>query len=119
MTRNHLLEDAPLGLVYFVVVDRGITAPHEPVLVELPQLVAVRSPPLPLCIVTLVLEPYRDAVLREAPEVLLQPVVEFAPPLALQERDYLIAALEELVAVAPLRILGVSQCDLLWVACVP
>src|SRR5215204_1720353 len=73
MTRNHSLKDPPLGLVYFVVVDRGITAPHQAALVELPQFIPMRSPPLSLCIVALVLEPDRDAVAREAPEVLLEP----------------------------------------------
>ena len=33
--------------------------------------VEVRSPPLPLCVVALVLEPYSNAIIREAPEVLL------------------------------------------------
>src|SRR5215217_6851104 len=65
------LEDPALGLVYPVVVDRGVAPLHQAVLVELPQFITVTSPPLPLCIVALVLEPDRNAVSREAPEVLL------------------------------------------------
>src|SRR5215218_4553058 len=81
--------------------------------------VEVTSPPLSIRIVRLVLEPDSDAVLGEAPEVLFQPVVELASPLAPEEGDDLLAALEELVAVAPLRILRISQRHLLGVAGVP
>src|SRR5215212_5655132 len=79
----------------------------------------VRSPPLSLCVVALILEPDRDAVTREAPEVLLQAVVELPGPLTLEERDDLLAALEELLAVAPLGVLGVGERDLLGIAGVP
>src|SRR5215217_159790 len=119
MTRNHSLKDPPLGLVYFVVVDRGITAPHQAALVELPQFIPMRSPPLSLCIVALVLEPDRDAVISEAPEVLLEPVVKLPCPLAPQERDDLLTSLEELITVSPLGILCVSERHLLGVAGVP
>src|SRR5215204_4616173 len=105
--------------LYLVIVDRGVAAAHQAVLVELPQLITVTSPPLPLHVVALVLEPYRDAVICEAPEVLFESVVELASPLALQEVPDCLAALEELVAVAPLRIFGVGECDLLGVAGVP
>src|SRR5215218_3927554 len=81
--------------------------------------VEVTSPPTPLRVVALVLEPDRDAVASEAPEVLLEPVVELPGPLTLEERDYLLASLEELVPIAPLGVLGVSQRDLLGVAGVP
>src|SRR3712207_987582 len=90
-----------LRLVYLVVVDRGIAPAHKAVLIELPQLVPVRAPPLALRVVRLILEPDRDSVLCEAPKVLFQPVVQLPGPLALQERDYILAPLEELVAVTP------------------
>jgi len=62
----------------------------------------MRTPPLPLCVVALVLEPDRDAIIREAPEVLLEPVVELPSPLAPEEIPDSLPALEELVAVSPL-----------------
>jgi hypothetical protein len=62
---------------------------------------------LSLCVVALILEPDRDAVICEAPQVLLEPVVELPCPLALEERDYLFAALEELLAVA--RLISLSS----------
>src|SRR5215211_3360875 len=119
MTLDYPLEDASLGLVDSVVVDGGVAPAHEAVSIELPQVVEVTSPPLSIRIVRLVLEPDGDAVLGEAPEVLFQPVVELASPLAPEEGDDLLAALEELVAVAPLRILRISQRHLLGVAGVP
>jgi hypothetical protein len=36
MIRDRRLEDAALGLVYLVVVDRGVATAHQTVLVELP-----------------------------------------------------------------------------------
>src|SRR5918993_4512034 len=105
-----------LRFIYLVIIDRGVAAAHQAVLVELPQLIAVATPPLPILVVRLVLEPYRDAVICEAPEVLFESVVELASPLALQEVPDRLAALEELVAVAPLRVLGVGEGDLLRVA---
>src|SRR5215204_3379089 len=119
MTRNHSLKDPPLGLLYLVVVDRGITAPHQAALVELPQLIPMTSPPAPLRVVALVLEPDRDAVTREAPQVLLQPVIQLPCPLAPQEVPDRLAPLEELVAVAPPGVLRVGERHLLGVAGVP
>src|SRR5215211_8356761 len=71
---GRLLENAALRLLYLVVVDRGVAAAHQAVLVELPQLVTVATPPLSILVVGFVLEPDRDAVFRKAPEVLLEPV---------------------------------------------
>ncbi len=77
---HHQISSSPvelaLGLVYLVVVYARVAATHVPLVVELPQLVPVRAPPLAFPVVRLVLEPDRDAVLRKAPKVLLEPVVE-------------------------------------------
>ena len=67
----------------------------------------------------LVLEAHRDPVAVERPEVLAQRVVELALPLAREELDDLGAAVDELVAVAPQRVLGVGARDPLRVAGVP
>jgi hypothetical protein len=72
-------------------------------LVELPVLVAVAAPPLSVGVARLVLEADGDAVVGEGPQLLAQAVVEFALPLALEERADGVAALEELVAVSPLE----------------
>ena len=88
--------DAPLGLGDRDIVDRGLAPAHQAVLVELPVLVAVRAPPLPVGVVPLVLEAHRDVVGRERPQVLPQHVVELALPLAHEERVHLVAAGEKL-----------------------
>src|SRR3954463_1494062 len=103
--------DAPLARVDPVVVDAGVAAAHVAELVELPVLVSVAAPPLAVRVVALVLEPHRDAVVVEAPELLAQPVVELACPLAAQEVADRVAAPEELVAVAPVGVLGVGHRD--------
>src|SRR5215203_2765730 len=119
MTLDYPLEDASLGLVDSVVVDGGVAPAHEAVSIELPQLIPMTSPPAPLRVVALVLEPDRDAVPREAPEVLLKTVVQFPCPLAPQEVPDRFAPFEELVAVAPLGVLRVGERHLLGIAGVP
>src|SRR5918997_1874606 len=108
-----------LGFVDLVIVYARVAAAHVPLVVELPVLVAGAAPPLAVLVVRLVLEAHRDAVVLVAPQLLHQPVVELALPLAPQEGDYLLAALEELVAVAPHGVLGVRLRNLLRVASVP
>src|SRR6185312_15249130 len=97
----------------------GVPAAHVAELVELPVLVAVAAPPLPGRVVALVLEAHRHAVLVEAPELLAQAVGKLLRPLPAKELDDRVAALEELVAVAPGGVRGVRACDPLGVAGVP
>src|SRR5215813_8865077 len=87
--------------------------------VELPQLVAVAAPPLALDIVGLVLEPDRDPVVPEGPQVLAQGIVEFTVPLGGEELDDRGPPGEEAIAVAPGRVDGVRARDALRVADVP
>jgi hypothetical protein len=111
--------DPPLGGLDRDVVDRGLPARHVPVRVELPELVAVAAPPLAVDVVPLVLEAHRDAVVGEGPERLAQRVVLLPLPLAAQERDDLVAAVQELRAVAPAGVRRVRGGDALGVAGVP
>src|ERR1700691_134282 len=67
----------------------------------------------------LVLECHRDAILSPAPELFAQAIIEFLGPLAAQKCLDLLAALKELLAVAPVRVHRVSQCHALWIAGVP
>src|SRR3954462_10593509 len=112
-------EDAPLGLLDRDVVDARLAAAHVALVVELPLLVAVAAPPLPRRVATLVLEAHGDPVAAERPQVLAQRVVELALPLAGEERDDRLAAGEELVTVAPLRVLRVRGSDALRIGRVP
>jgi hypothetical protein len=112
-------EDPALVLLDPYVVDAGLAPGHQPVLVELPQLVAVRPPPLPVGVVRLVLEADGDAVAVEGPQVLAQGVLAFTRPLFGEESDDLGAAGDEGVAVAPDRVLGVGEGDLVGITGVP
>jgi hypothetical protein len=49
------------------VVDAGLAAGHQPVLVELPQLLAVAAPPLTVTVVAFVLEADGDPVVGPGP----------------------------------------------------
>ena len=83
------------------IVDAGDAPPHQPVLVELPVLVAVAAEPVAAVVVPLIGEAHGDAVVAERPELLDQAVVELAVPFARQKRLDGRAALQELRAVAP------------------
>lgn len=59
--------------VAFVDVDRDfvdarLPTSHQPLIVKLPEFVAISPKPLPMCVVVLVLEANRDPVVGEAPQ---------------------------------------------------
>jgi hypothetical protein len=58
-------------------------------------------------------------VIGEGPQLLLQPIVEFFRPLALQEGFHLRTAMEELAPVAPSGVFGIGQYHTLRIAAVP
>src|SRR6185437_152597 len=99
--RRPRAEDAPLRLAYRDIVDAGLAAAHQSVLVELPQFVSVAAPPLPGHVMRLVLEPHGDPVGGAGPQVLPQRVVQLTLPLGGEEPHDLLAAGDEGTAVAP------------------
>src|SRR5436305_9902473 len=74
-------ENPPLVLGDWHVVDACLAANHQPVLVELPELVAVAPPPLAVGVAALVLVANGDPVLFEAPKALSKRVIELPLPL--------------------------------------
>src|SRR5262249_45508322 len=112
-------EDAPLGLVDPEVIDARLASPHQSLLVELPELVAVAAPPPTVAVMTFVLKAHCDSVVVETPEVLAERVVELALPLLGEERDDLVSPCDEEVAVAPDGIERVRPSDPLGIARVP
>src|SRR5215467_5595668 len=83
------------------VVDARDAHAHQAVLVELPVLVAVAAVPVAAVVVPFVREAYGETILAERPDLLDQPVVELAVPLAREKGLDRLAPLEELGAVAP------------------
>src|SRR5262249_6852377 len=61
---------APVGLGDGDIVDAGLAATHEAFVIEFPKFVAVAAPPLSCYVVAFVLEPHRDPVATEAPQLL-------------------------------------------------
>src|SRR5262245_52399604 len=64
-----------LVVAYPQVIDACNTRPHQPVLVELPVLVAVAAIPVAAVVVPLIGEAHRNAILAKRPHLLDQPVV--------------------------------------------
>src|SRR5262245_30946334 len=112
-------EELAFGFENAHVVNARFSATHQAVLVELPQLVAVAAMPLAAGIMPLVLEPHRDPVVGKGPQILHEPIVEFAIPLAGEKAANRLAAGDELAPVTPHRILAISQRDALRVTGVP
>src|SRR5690242_8261179 len=67
----------------------------------------------------LIREADRDAIAGDRPDLLDQPIVELAGPLALEEGDDLGASVDELRAVSPAAVLGVGVGDPLGLAGIP
>src|SRR4051795_725949 len=78
------------------IIDAGDPKPHQPLVVELPVLVAVTSKPAAAVVVPFIGEAHRDAVVAERPYFLDQTVIEFAIPFTRQERFDRLAPLQEL-----------------------
>ena len=77
----------PVGRGDRLVVDTGVAHGHVAVGIELPVLVAVRAEPVAGIVVPLVGKTHGNAVPVACPQILDQPVVEFARPFARQQRD--------------------------------
>src|SRR5512138_48143 len=108
---GRLPAEAAVLLRYLGVVDAGLAAAHQAVLVEFPLLVAVGAVPLAAGVVPLILEAHGDAVAVERPEVLDQAVVALLLPFAGEEGLDRLAALKEFRAVAPAAVLGIGKRD--------
>src|SRR5713226_5347937 len=83
------------------IVDAGDTQSHQAVLVEFPVFVAVTAKPMTAVVVPFVGKTHANSVIAKGPDLLDQPVVELARPLARQKRLNGIASLQEFGAVAP------------------
>ena len=69
-------------LLDWQVIDAGDAQVHQPMLIELPVLVAIDAEAIAALVVPLVGEANRDSVLAERPNLLDQAVVKLAIPLA-------------------------------------
>src|SRR5215475_10644082 len=83
------------------VVDRCESCGHQPVVIELPVLVAIRAVPVTRIIMPLVGESDCDTVPGERPQFLDEPVVELLRPFARQETNDFDSSIDELRAIPP------------------
>src|SRR3954451_15634881 len=91
------------------VVDAGDPPSHQALFVELPILVAIATKPVARIVVPFICKAHGYPVVAKCPDLLDQPVVELATPLARQERLDFSAALQKLDPIAPATIRCVSQ----------
>ncbi len=92
---------------------------HLPFGVELPILVAVSAVPLARIVAKFVGEPHSNPTALHRKQFFDQPIFQFALPLAREELNNFPTSMEELGAVAPKAILGVSIRDPFRIARVP
>ena len=115
--------ERPAKLVFlfgnWMFVDTCEAQSHQPRGVELPVLVAIGAEPLATIVVVFVSKAHGDAIASEGPEFLDQPVVEFAPPFAGQERLNLGATAWKLSAIAPAAVESIGKRDARRVARIP
>src|SRR5882724_2124721 len=102
-----------------LIVDAGPAPPHQPFLVELPILIAMRAVPVAAIVMPLIDEANGDAVAGERPKLLDQPVIQFALPFAREKSLDRLAALRELGAVAPVAVDRIALSNALRIAGVP
>src|SRR5262245_27173487 len=78
------------------VIDRGISAAHQTIALELPIFVSVRAKPISRIVMPFVREAHRNAVSFERPEFLDQAVLEFLVPFPCEKLDDGRATFDEL-----------------------
>src|ERR1700761_8939388 len=101
------------------VIDARVSNAHEPVFVEFPVLVSVRTMPLASLVMRLIGETDSNASFTVGPKLFDEPIVQLFRPLAPQECHDGIPADKELRAIAPTRIGRVGKRDCLWISRVP
>ena len=101
------------------IVDAGVAHGHQSVFVEFPVFIAVRAEPIASVVAPFIGESDGDAVAVVRPQLLDEPVVEFAHPFAFEKRDDLLSALRKLAAIAPSAVGRVRERYALRVAAVP
>src|SRR5262249_23249483 len=101
------------------VIDARDAQTHQPVLIELPVLVAIAAKPIAAIIVPFVGEANRDSVLAKRPNLLDQAVIELTIPLARQKSFDFRSTLDELGAITPTTVRRVGKRDPGRIARVP
>src|ERR1700722_9487879 len=83
------------------IVDGSKPQAHQPVLVELPILIAIRPKPTSGVIAPFIGKAHGDSVSLERPKLFDQPVVQLFRPFASEKRDDFLPSIHKLRAVSP------------------
>lgn len=83
------------------VIDAGVADGHQPILIELPVLIAVGAEPLTGIVMPFIGEADGDPISPESPDFLDQAIIAFPRPFPFQERDDLRPPHREFCPVAP------------------
>src|SRR5579862_2318181 len=110
-TRTQRPSKLPFRLRDRQIIDGGVAAHHQPVVIEFPVFIAVGTKPVSRIVAPFVGEAHRDAIFAESPQFLDKPVLQFACPLAAQKRDDRFGAHDELRAIAPAAVGAVGARD--------
>lgn len=103
-------KETSISLGDLQVIDRGFAATHEAIGREFPLLVSIAAIPL-ACDTALILEPRRNAVVGERPEVFDEAILLLARPFFGEQRDDLAAPSDETIAVPPFTVDRISAMD--------
>src|ERR1700693_2078432 len=90
-----------LRLLDWQIVDGSESQAHQPVLIELPILIAIRAKPIPRVIVPFIGKTHGDTVSLERPKLLDQPIVQLFRPFASEKRDDFLPPVHKFRAVSP------------------
>src|SRR6266849_8812367 len=101
------------------VVDAGDPPSHQALFVELPILVAIATKPVARIVVPFICKAHGYPVVAKRPDLLDQPILQLANPLAYEECLDGLAATNELGAVAPDAIHRIGECYFGRIARVP
>src|SRR5215471_21518109 len=102
---------AAVSLADWRIIDAREPATHQAVLAKLPILVSVGAKPVPAVVVPLIGKTHRNPVVPGGPELLDEPIVQLALPLAGEEGDDRLTAPHEFGAVPPVAIDSVGKRD--------
>src|SRR6202140_3913353 len=81
-----------LRLLDWQIVDGSKPQAHQPILIELPILIAIRAEPIPGVIVPFIGKTHGDMVSLERPKLFDQPIVQLFRPFASEKRgDFLLS----------------------------
>src|SRR5260370_42625279 len=98
-----------LRLLDWQIVDGSKPQAHQPVLIELPILIAIRAEPIPGVIVPFVGKAHGDTVSFERPKFFDQSIVQLFRPFASEKRDGFLPSVRKFRSVSPASVNCVSH----------